>query len=70
VKERGLVQVSDAGALERMADQAIAENPKSVADYKAGKKPAIQFLVGQVMRLSKGKANPQVAMDLLTRKLG
>lgn len=70
VKERGLVQVSDSAALEQMADKAIADNPKSVADYKAGKTAALQFLVGQVMRMSKGKANPQVVQEILKRKLG
>ncbi|MFH0952990.1 MAG: Asp-tRNA(Asn)/Glu-tRNA(Gln) amidotransferase subunit GatB [Verrucomicrobiota bacterium] len=69
VKERGLAQVSDAGALEAMADQAIAENPKSVADYQAGKAAALQFLVGQVMRRSKGKANPQIVGEMLKKKL-
>lgn len=69
VKEKGLAQVSDAGALEAIADQAIHANPGPVADYRAGKQPALQFLVGQVMRLSKGKANPQIAADILKRKL-
>ncbi len=70
VKARGLAQVSDAGALEGFADQALAAHPKSVADYRAGKQPALEFLVGQVMRYSKGKANPQLARDVLLRKLG
>ena len=70
VKARGLAQVSDSGALEGFVEQAIAANPKSVADYRAGKQPAFEFLVGQVMRFSKGKANPQLARDLLLRKLG
>ena len=70
VKERGMAQVSDTGALDGMADQVIAENAKSVADYKAGKTPALQFLVGQVMRLSKGKANPGMVGEILKRKLG
>ena len=70
VRERGMTQVSDTGALEAMADKAIADNPKSVADYKAGKAAALQFLVGQVMRLSKGKANPQIVEEILKRKLG
>ena len=70
MKEKGLVQVSDTGALEEMADKAIADNPKSVADFKAGKAAALQFLVGQVMRLSKGKANPQMVGEMLRKKLG
>ncbi len=69
VKEKGLAQVSDTGAIEAFADQAIAENPKSVEDYRAGKKNAIQHLMGQVMRLSRGKANPKMVMELLRDKL-
>ena len=70
VKARGLAQVSDSGAMEGFVDQAITANPKSVADYRAGKQPAFEFLIGQVMRFSKGKANPQVARELLLKKLG
>ncbi len=69
VKARGLAQVSDAGALEAMAAQAIAENPKSAADFKAGKTAALQFLIGQVMRKSKGKANPAAVQEILKRRL-
>jgi len=70
IKEKGLVQVSDASAIEALADEAIAGNPKSVADYKAGNLGALNFLKGQVMKLSKGKANPQLAGEILVRKLG
>lgn len=69
VRERGLGQVSDAGAIERLADQAMAENAKSVEDYRAGKAAALKFLVGQVMRLSKGKANPRMLAEILERKM-
>ena len=69
VKDRGLAQVSDASAIEAFADQAIAANPKVVADFKAGKQAALMFLVGQVMRLSRGKANPSLASTLLKQKL-
>jgi aspartyl-tRNA(Asn)/glutamyl-tRNA(Gln) amidotransferase subunit B len=69
IKEKGLAQVSDAGAIEALVEQAIAANPKSVADFKAGNAAAINFLKGQVMKLSKGKANPQLVGDILTRKL-
>jgi aspartyl-tRNA(Asn)/glutamyl-tRNA(Gln) amidotransferase subunit B len=69
IKEKGLVQVSDAGALEALVDQAVAGNPKSVADYKAGNPSAINHLKGQVMKLSKGKANPQLVGEILARKL-
>ncbi len=70
VGRRGLAQVSDSGAIESFADQAIAANPKSVDDFRNGKGAALQFLVGQVMRLSKGKANPQMVGEMLKRKLG
>ncbi len=69
-KEERLVQVSDASAIEGFVDEAIAKNPKSVADFKAGNQGAINFLKGQVMKLSKGKANPQLAGEILLRKLG
>jgi len=69
VRARGLAQVSDSGAIEEFVDQAMAENPKSVEDYRSGKKAAAQFLVGQVMRLSRGKANPQMVMKMLEEKL-
>ena len=69
IKEKGLAQVSDTGAIEGFCDQAIAGNPKSVADFKAGNKAALNALVGQVMKLSKGKANPQLVSEILARKL-
>ena len=69
VKEKGLAQVDDAGAIEEMARAAIAANPKSVADYKAGKAAALMYLVGQVMKASRGKANPAKARALLERLL-
>jgi len=69
VKERGLAQVSDTSAIEAFADQAIAANPKVVADFKAGKQAALMFLVGQVMKFSRGKANPALASELLKKKL-
>jgi aspartyl-tRNA(Asn)/glutamyl-tRNA(Gln) amidotransferase subunit B len=69
VKEKGLVQVSDAAALERFVEEAIANNPKSVADFRAGNEVAINFLKGQVMKLSKGKANPLRVGEILLRKL-
>ena len=69
VRDKGLAQVSDSGALESLAAQAIAENPKSAEDYRKGKTAALKFLVGQVMKLSKGKANPQVVADILQARL-
>jgi aspartyl-tRNA(Asn)/glutamyl-tRNA(Gln) amidotransferase subunit B len=69
VEQKGLAQVSDASSMEQFVDQAIAENEKSAADYQAGRKAALQHLVGQVMRLSRGKANPQMAIEMLKNKL-
>lgn len=69
VKEKGLVQISDTGALEELADRIIAANPQSVADFKAGKKKAVGFLMGQIMKETKGKANPQIVNGILTKKL-
>ncbi len=70
VKDRGLAQVSDTGVIETLVDKAIASNPQSVEDYRSGKKAALQFLVGQVMRESRGKANPPMVAQMLTGKLG
>ncbi len=69
VKERGLGQVSDAGAIEAFVDAVLAANPKVVEDFRAGKQAAIGFLVGQVMKQSKGKASPQMVQELLRSKL-
>lgn len=69
VEEKGLVQITDIGAIEEIVKQVLADNPKSIEDYKSGKGKAIGFLVGQVMRASKGKANPAVVNELLTKHL-
>jgi aspartyl-tRNA(Asn)/glutamyl-tRNA(Gln) amidotransferase subunit B len=69
VQEKGLAQVSDTGAIEKFCNDAIAANPNSVADYKAGKVAALNFLKGQVMKLSKGKANPNLVGEILEKKL-
>ena len=69
VQEKGLAQVSDTGAIEKFCDEAIAANPDPVADYKAGKVAALNSLKGQVMKLSKGKANPALVGEILERKL-
>jgi aspartyl-tRNA(Asn)/glutamyl-tRNA(Gln) amidotransferase subunit B len=69
VQEKGLAQVSDTGAIEKFCDEAIAANPGPVADYKAGKVAALNSLKGQVMKLSKGKANPALVGEILERKL-
>jgi aspartyl-tRNA(Asn)/glutamyl-tRNA(Gln) amidotransferase subunit B len=69
IREKGLAQVSDTGAIEKFCDDAITANPNSVADYKNGKVAALNFLKGQVMKLSKGKANPTLVGEILERKL-
>jgi aspartyl-tRNA(Asn)/glutamyl-tRNA(Gln) amidotransferase subunit B len=69
VRREGLTQVADAGALEALVDQAIAANPRAVADFKAGKAVAARALVGQVMKASAGKANPAMVDRLVQEKL-
>ncbi len=69
VQQKGLLQVSDTGAIEKLCDEVIAANAKSADDYKAGKVAALNFLKGQVMKLSKGKANPNLVGETLERKL-
>jgi aspartyl-tRNA(Asn)/glutamyl-tRNA(Gln) amidotransferase subunit B len=69
VQEKGLAQVSDTGAIEKICDEVIAANPGPANDFKAGKTAALNFLKGQVMKLSKGKANPTVVGEILERKL-
>jgi aspartyl-tRNA(Asn)/glutamyl-tRNA(Gln) amidotransferase subunit B len=69
VRREGLTQVADAGALQALVDQAIAANPKAVADFKSGKTVAAKALVGQVMKASGGKANPAMVDRLIQEKL-
>jgi len=69
VKEKGLEQVSDTGAIEALAEEVIAANPGPASDFRAGKEAALNFLKGQLMKLSKGKANPQLAGEILAKKL-
>lgn len=69
VKEKGLVQISDEGKLREIVADVIANNPKSVEDFKNGKDRAIGFLVGQVMKATKGQANPQMVNELIREKL-
>ena len=69
VEDKGLVQITDTKAIEAIVDAVIAANPKPVADYKSGNKKALGALVGQVMKQSKGKANPQMVNQLLADKL-
>ncbi|MGE3861853.1 MAG: Asp-tRNA(Asn)/Glu-tRNA(Gln) amidotransferase subunit GatB [Burkholderiaceae bacterium] len=70
IDARGLRQISDSGALEGIIDEVLAANPKSVEEFRAGKDKAFNALVGQVMKASRGKANPQQVNELLRRKLG
>ena len=69
VQRKGLAQVSDTAAIEKICDEVIAANPGPVSDYRSGKTAALNFLKGQVMKLSKGKANPAVVGEILERKL-
>jgi aspartyl-tRNA(Asn)/glutamyl-tRNA(Gln) amidotransferase subunit B len=69
VEKKGLIQLSDTSAIEQFCKQAIEANPGPVADYKAGKTAALNFLKGQVMKLSKGKANPAIVGEILERLL-
>ncbi len=68
-KEQGLVQISDTNVLSGAIDDVIASNPNPVSDYLDGKEQVIRFLLGQVMRITRGKANPQLAMQLLKDRL-
>ena len=69
VKDKGLVQITDTSAIEKIVDEVISNNQKAVEEYRAGKKKAIGSLVGQIMKATKGKANPQMVNELLTKKL-
>ena len=69
VEERGMVQVSDAGAIDPIIDEVIAANPQQLAQYRAGKEALFGFFVGQVLKASKGKANPKVVNERLREKL-
>jgi len=69
IAQRGLSQISDTQQLEKAVSQVIEANAQAVADFKAGKTPALQYLVGQVMRVTKGRANPEVVNELLKQKL-
>ena len=70
VKKKNLSQISDAGQLETAVKAVLAREQKSVSDYKAGKKNALTFLMGQVMKETKGKANPSVVNEILKKTLG
>ena len=69
VKEKGLIQISDQGELEKIVIETLDRNPQSIEDFKSGKDRAIGFLVGQIMKATKGKANPQLVNKLLMEKI-
>lgn len=69
VKEKGLIQISDAGELEEVINKVLLENQQSIVDYRSGKDRALGFLVGQVMKATRGKANPQMVNKMLKEKL-
>ncbi|MBI2472886.1 MAG: Asp-tRNA(Asn)/Glu-tRNA(Gln) amidotransferase GatCAB subunit B, partial [Planctomycetes bacterium] len=70
VEEKGMAQISDEGLIESVIDKVIAGNPSVIEDYKKGKKNALAFLVGQVMKETKGKANPKMVNEMLAKKVG
>jgi len=70
IEGKGLAQISDEGLIESVIDKAIAGNPGVIEDYKKGKKNALAFLVGQVMKETKGKANPKIVNEMLVKKVG
>ena len=69
IEKQGLKQVTDTGAIEKIIDEIITNNPQQLADYKAGKDKLFGFFVGQAMKATQGKANPQQLNDLLKDKL-
>ena len=69
VQEKGLVQISDEKELTVLVDRILADNSQSVEDYRQGKKKALGFLVGQIMKETKGQANPSKVNQLLRQKL-
>ena len=70
IEKRGLKQISDGGEIEKLVDDVLAGNAKQVEDYRAGKDKAFNSLVGQVMKASRGKANPAQVNEILKKKLG
>ena len=69
VQERGLIQVSDTGEIDRVIEEVIAASPKQLEQYRTGKESLFGFFVGQVMKASKGKANPKIVNERLRQKL-
>jgi len=69
MEEKGLSQLSDTGEIEKVVKEVIDLNPKAAADYRAGQKNAMQFLAGQIMAKTKGRANPQIVQEILSKLL-
>ena len=69
IEGRGLKQVTDTGAIERLVDDVIAANPTQLEQYRSGKDKVFGFFVGQIMKASRGKANPQQVNEILKKKL-
>ena len=69
VKEEHLIQITDESELEQIIEKVLIENPGPISDFKKGKKQALGFLVGQVMRITQGKANPKLVNQILIEKL-
>jgi aspartyl-tRNA(Asn)/glutamyl-tRNA(Gln) amidotransferase subunit B len=70
IQSQGMELIGDESVLTKVADEIIAANEKSVADFKKGKTNALQFLVGQMMAKTKGQADPNIARKILEKKLG
>jgi Asp-tRNA(Asn)/Glu-tRNA(Gln) amidotransferase B subunit len=70
IKEKGMEQVSDSGAIDKIVQDVLAANPKAIEDFKNGKTNVVGWLMGQVMKLSQGKANPKQATEILNKYLG
>jgi aspartyl-tRNA(Asn)/glutamyl-tRNA(Gln) amidotransferase subunit B len=69
IEEKGLLQITDKTEIEKIIKEVISKNPKAVEDFKKGKENAFQYLIGQVMAFSKGKANPQIIIKILKEEL-
>jgi aspartyl-tRNA(Asn)/glutamyl-tRNA(Gln) amidotransferase subunit B len=69
VKEKGLLQISDEGEIETIVDDVLMKNPEAIEKFRAGEEKLIGFFVGQVMKTTKGKANPKIINELLRKKL-
>ena len=69
IKEKKLTQITNIKEIEKIIKQVISKNPKAIEDYKKGKQNALQFLIGQIMAQTRGKANPQIVQDVLSQLL-